>query len=82
MEPYIINRKSDWDKNKNLEILYMEKWKRGVKRLHVRDILSGPRPEFWLVYCQDQFLPISRLPVPMWQRVWLWMKQQIWTTTP
>lgn len=52
---YVINAKADWDKNKNLEILHIEDWKPGVKRLHCRDL--SQQPEFWMVFCRDGHLP-------------------------
>lgn len=53
---FIIKSKSDWDNYRAAEILLIEDWKAGVKRLHVRDVNANP-PWFRLVYCKDEFLP-------------------------
>jgi hypothetical protein len=53
---YTVKSKADWDKWRNAEILHVEDWKPGVKRLHVRDVIASP-PTFYLIFCRDEFLP-------------------------
>lgn len=37
------------------ELLLVERWKDGVKRLHIRHLFNSP-PSFNLVYCADEHL--------------------------
>jgi hypothetical protein len=49
-----------WDRWRSAEVLYVEPWKEGVKRLHVRDLSFQP-PQFFMVYCADEFLPRAQI---------------------
>jgi hypothetical protein len=52
---YTAKSKADWAKWPSVEILYIEEWKPGVKRVHCRDVRW--EPQFYMVYCSDEFLP-------------------------
>lgn len=49
------------------EVLWVEPFKKGVKRLHIRNLACRP-PEFALVYVKDAEMPDSLLP--WWRRLW------------
>lgn len=58
VDVFVIPSKAYWDTAiaRLLEILHVEHWKEGVKRLHVRNLSAAP-PSFYLVYCKDEYLP-------------------------
>jgi hypothetical protein len=68
--PANITSKAFWatSAGHSIDVLMVESWKPGVKRLHC--CWLSPRPEFQMVYCETKYLP--------WRLRWQNLRYETW----